>query len=96
MSLLRLHNYCNGRHGHPYSAIATGYEDGTDDTTASKDCTIDEPDFIVSYKSKAEIYKCVDFLGTANRGFRKTLTIYTHLASFLLYASSLSQTLPRG
>ncbi len=29
--------------------VAGGYEGGTDDTRASKDCTIDKPDFIASY-----------------------------------------------
>ncbi len=35
----------------------------TDNTRASEDCTIDEPDFIASYQGD----KRVDVLGTANR-----------------------------
>ncbi len=47
-------NCCSGRHGHLYRAIATvtvqqGYDRRTDDTRASKDCTIDERDFIANY-----------------------------------------------
>ncbi len=45
--------------------LQEGYEGGTDDTRASKDCTIYERDFIASYHDKAEV-KRVDFLGTAN------------------------------
>ncbi len=52
-------NCCRGRHGQLYHAIATvlqeGYEGGTVDTRASKDCTIDEPDFIASYQGEAEV-----------------------------------------
>ncbi len=51
--------FCSGRHGHPHRATATViarlYEDGTEDTRATKDCTIDEPDFIARYQSKVEI-----------------------------------------
>ncbi len=36
----------------PYPQIQEGYEGGTDDTRANKDCTIDEPDFITG---KAEV-----------------------------------------
>ncbi len=39
----------------PEPQLLEGYEDGTDDTTASKDCTVDELDFIASYQSEAEI-----------------------------------------
>ncbi len=51
-------NCCGGRHGHLYRAIATvtgGYEGGTNDYRASKDCTIDELDLIASYQGKAEV-----------------------------------------
>ncbi len=39
----------------PQPQLQQGYEGGTDDTRASKDCTIDEPDFIASYQGKAEV-----------------------------------------
>ncbi len=39
----------------PKPQLQEGYEDGKDDTRASKDCTIDEPDFIASYQGKAEV-----------------------------------------
>ncbi len=52
------------------------------DTRSSKDCTVDEMDFIASYQARL-IYTRVDFLGTAKRGFRKTLTSYTHFPSAL-------------
>ncbi len=35
--------------------LQEGYEGGTVDTRASKDCTIDEPDFIASYHGEAEV-----------------------------------------
>ncbi len=62
-------NCCSGLHGHLYGAIATyvdGYEGESDATRASKHCNIDEPDFIARYQGKAEVYKRVDYLGTAN------------------------------
>ncbi len=39
----------------PQSQLQEGYEEGTDNTRASKDSTIDEPDFVTSYQSKADI-----------------------------------------
>ncbi len=39
----------------PHPQLQEGYEDRTDDTRASKDCTVDEMDFIASYQSVAEI-----------------------------------------
>ncbi len=38
-----------------YPQLQEGYEGGTADTRASKDCTIDKPDFIASYQGKAEV-----------------------------------------
>ncbi len=57
----------------PQPQLQEGYEGGT-----SKDCTIDEPDLSQATQVRLR-YKRVDFLGTANRGFRKPLTSYTHL-----------------
>ncbi len=47
-------NCCRGRH---WSALVLqeGYEGATDDTRASEDCTIDEPDFIAGYQGEAEV-----------------------------------------
>ncbi len=46
-------NYCNGRHGLLYRAIATGTGGLTKmGQTTSKDCTNDVPDFIASYHAK--------------------------------------------
>ncbi len=58
--------------------------------------TIDE--HILSQTTKARLrYKRVDFLGMANRGFRKMLTSYIHLTSCPTYlATHKSQTLPQG
>ncbi len=39
----------------PQPQLQEGYEGGTVDTRASKDCTIDEPDFIASYSGEAEV-----------------------------------------
>ncbi len=39
----------------PYPPLQEGYEGGTVDTRASKDCTIDEPDFIASYQGEVEV-----------------------------------------
>ncbi len=39
----------------PQPQLQEGYEGGTVDTRASKDCTIDEPDFIASYQDEAEV-----------------------------------------
>ncbi len=50
----------------PYPQLQEGYEGGTDDTRASKDCTIDEPVFIANYQCIRLRCKRVVFLGTAN------------------------------
>ncbi len=71
-------NCCSGRHGHLYRAIATvkeGYEGGTDDTRASKDCTIDKPIFSQATKERLR-YKRVDFLGTANHVAMADIVIF--------------------
>ncbi len=39
----------------PYPQLQEGYEGGTVDTRASKDFTIDKPDFIASYQGEAEV-----------------------------------------
>ncbi len=39
----------------PQPQLQEGYEGGTVDTRASKDCTIDEPEFIASYQGEAEV-----------------------------------------
>ncbi len=39
----------------PLPQLQEGYEGGTVDTRASKDCTIEEPDFIASYQGEAEV-----------------------------------------
>ncbi len=39
----------------PQPQLQEGYEGGTDNTRASEECAIDEPDFIASYQRKAEV-----------------------------------------
>ncbi len=39
----------------PQPQLQEGYEGGTDDTRASEDCTIDEPDFITGYQGEPEV-----------------------------------------
>ncbi len=39
-----------------HSQLQEGYEGATDDTRASEDCPIDEPDFIAGYQREAEVH----------------------------------------
>ncbi len=71
----------------PQPQLQDGYDDGTDDTRAN---TIDHPDFIAGYRSKAEIY--ISALIFLERRISKTAyELCTPSLAFPLYTPSLSQ-----
>ncbi len=69
----------HGRHGHFHRAIATCRATNTGHMTLEQAKTVLLTRILMQATKVRLRYKRIDFLATANRGFRKTFTSYTHV-----------------